>query len=128
MPFALVTLGLILIVSGARDTYKALGAQIVGDFTGSGNFTYWIASIGAVGAAGYIKPIQPLSRAFLALILLAMVLSNGGIFQQFTEALSAGPIEPTPDDTTTPTTQQSQPSLTSLATFGDLATTAAAAL
>lgn len=94
MPFALVFIGLVLIVSGAKDTYQQLGRQVVGDFTGPDNFTYWLAALGAVGAAGYVEPLRPFSRAFLGLILTAMVVRNGGVFDKFSEALAKGPLHP----------------------------------
>lgn len=94
MQFALVTIGLLMIVTGARDTYAAFGQQLVSDFTGEGNFTYWIAAIGALGALGAYAPLRGFSRAFIALVIVAMVLRNGGVFDKFTEALNMGPIAP----------------------------------
>lgn len=91
MPFALVLIGLALIISGAKDTHEELGKTLAGDFTGDQNFTKWAAAIGGVGAVGYVKALQPVSRIFLALIFLVMVLSNGGLFQKFVEALNKGP-------------------------------------
>jgi hypothetical protein len=98
MPFVLVLAGLLLIVTGAKGTYSQFGQQLSKDFTGDGNFTYWIASIGAVGSIGYIDALKEVSRLFLALILIAMVLSNRGVFQQFQNALKSGPskIESSP--------------------------------
>lgn len=88
MPFALVIIGLVMIVTGAKGTQNELSEQLVKDFTGEGNFLYWIVSIGAIGSLGYIKSIEPLSRAFMALIIIAMVIRNGGFFDKFTEALT----------------------------------------
>lgn len=91
MPFALVTIGLLLFVTGAKDTYKALGAQVASDFTGPGNFTYWLAAIGAMGALGYIEAFKPFSRAFMVLIIVSMVLANQGFFAKLTAAIKSGP-------------------------------------
>ncbi len=88
MPFALVIIGIIMIITGAKGTQDDLGNQLLKDFTGENNFMYWIVAIGGVGALGYIKPIQPFSRAFMALIIVAMVIRNGGFFDKFTEALT----------------------------------------
>lgn len=41
-----------------------------------------------IGALGYIKEIAPLSRAFLVLVVVVLFLKSGGVFQQFTAALS----------------------------------------
>jgi hypothetical protein len=94
MPFALVFIGLIMIVTGAKGTQSALGKQLVSDFTGPGNFFYWFASIGVIGAAGSIPGFKPFSRMFMTLIIVAMVLRNGGVFDKFMQALATGPIAP----------------------------------
>lgn len=94
MPFALITVGLILVITGARNTYADFGKALAADFTGPGNFTYWLASIGIVGALGYIEDLRVFSRAFMALILLSMILKNGGVFNKLTEALQQGPTTP----------------------------------
>lgn len=92
MPFALVIIGLVMIVTGSRDTYAAFGAQLRRDFTGPGNFTFWLASLGAVGTVGYIPRLKPLSVAFMSLIIVAMLLSNRGFFTKLQEALNHGPV------------------------------------
>ena len=94
MPFALIIVGLLLIVTGARDTYKQFGTMLVGDFTGEGNFTYWLAAFGALGALGYNDTLRPFARGFMALILISMVIRNGGFFDQFGKALKEGPTAP----------------------------------
>ncbi len=102
MPFALVFLGLVMVVSGAKNTYKQLGAELISDFTGEGNFIWWVVAIGAVGSIGYYKPAKGFSSAFMALIVVSMLLAQqkngaGGFFGQFTEALKSGPVSPTVD-------------------------------
>lgn len=99
MPFALVFVGLVLIVSGVRNTQSQLGQQIVGDFTGTGNFVFWLASLGAVGALGYVPALKKFSIAFMTLILIAMLLAQqkngkGGFFATFYNALQSGPVAP----------------------------------
>jgi len=96
VPFALVTIGLLLIITGAKNTYPQFGAQLRADFTGPGNFTYWLVALGAVGAVGYIPKLRNVSTAFLALILVGMIVRNGGIFDKLTEFLQQGPIAPQP--------------------------------
>lgn len=90
-----------MIVTGAKGTYAAFGSQLAGDFTGPGNFTYWVAAIGAVGAVGYVDALRTVSRLFLTLILISMVLANKGFFNQLTAALKSGPVAP-PAGTGTP--------------------------
>jgi hypothetical protein len=94
MPFALVTVGLILVITGVKDTYLAMGQLVKGDFVGKGNFLYWIAALGIVGSVGYVERLRGFANAFMALIIIAMVLKNGGVFSQFKAALASGPVSP----------------------------------
>ena len=96
MPYAFIVLGLLMIVTGARNTFRQFGAQVAGDFTGPGNFTYWIASLGGVGALGYVRVLRPFSIAFMTLIVIALILARQGLFPKLTEALAAGPKAPNP--------------------------------
>lgn len=91
MPFALVTIGLLLIVVGAKGTHKEFGREVASEFTGPNNFTWWIVSLGAVGSLGYVKQLRAFSTAFMALIVIAMVIANRGFFDQLTAALAKGP-------------------------------------
>lgn len=95
MPFALVLIGLIMIVTGSRNTYQEFGSELVADLTGDRNFVQWAVAIFMIGSVGYYRPAQPLSRAFLVLVLIAMVLANGGVFDKLTESLREGTKEPT---------------------------------
>lgn len=88
MPFALLTIGILLIITAYNNTQDVLASQLKKDFSGTTGFVYWIAAIFVVGALGYIKPLEPVSRAFLALILVVLFLTHQGVFQQFNAALS----------------------------------------
>lgn len=114
MPFALVTIGLIMVITGVRNTYADFGAQVRSDFTGAGNFTYWIASIGAVGALGYVDALRGFANLFMALIIIAMVLKNGGVFDKFKAALASGGTPPAQ----APSNAAASPSGTSSSAFG----------
>lgn len=94
MGFVLLIVGLLMIVTGARGTYAQFGSQLASDFTGQGNFTWWIVSVGAVGSIGYIDALRTFSRLFLTLILAAFLLSNRGFFANLTAALQHGPTPP----------------------------------
>lgn len=102
MALFLLIIGIILIVSAVKNTYGELLTLIWGDFTGAGNFSYWIVALFVVGAVGYVAKLKPLSDGLLILILLALILTRGspsfpggGFFQQFTQAIgttqSTGP-------------------------------------
>lgn len=97
MPFALVIFGLIFIVTGVKGTTKALGRQVVSDFSGPQSFLYWFIAIGAVGALGAVPAFKNFSRAFMTLIIVAMVIRNGGVFDKLIEAIKTGPIAPERD-------------------------------
>lgn len=93
MGYVLLLVGLVLTVAGVRDRQGQLYEQLGKDFSGPNSFVWWVVSIGAIGSLGYAPQLQGLSRAFLALVLIVLVLSNGTVFQQFTSALqgSANP-------------------------------------
>lgn len=94
MPFALTFAGLIMIVVGAQNTFRQFGTQLRKDFTGPGNFTWWIASLGAVGAVGYIPKLRPVALGFMTLIIIVLVIAAKGLFPKLTAALEAGPQAP----------------------------------
>lgn len=83
MPFAFAFIGLLIFIVGIRGTHREAIQLIRADFTGQGNFFTWIGAIMGIGALGYIKPIAPISRAFLSLVILVMFLSNEGFFARF---------------------------------------------
>lgn len=95
MPFILVTVGLIVFLTAINGTFGAFGNQLKADLTGPGNFTWWIAAVFVVGALGYIPTLEKFSRAFLALIIIGIVLANQGLFTKLTAALQNGPTAPT---------------------------------
>lgn len=99
MPFALLLAGLMMVITGAQNTYVAFGEQLRKDFTGPGNFTYWLASLGAVGAVGYIPKLRPISIAFMTLIVVVLFLSNKGVFAKASQALAQGPVAPAQSST-----------------------------
>jgi len=94
MAFALLIIGTILLVSTIRNTQDYLVKLIKIDFTGQGNFVYWVVAILIIGAVGYVQKLKPLSDGFLVLVLLVLFLKKGnpqgvggGFFAQFTQAL-----------------------------------------
>ena len=83
-----------MIITGVKGTYAQFGSQVASDFTGSQPFTYWVFAIIAVGALGYIDSLRTVSRLFLTLIIVVMVIANKGFFANLTDALKQGPIAP----------------------------------
>ena len=89
MPFALGFIGILLLVSGVRNTQGDLFTLLKNDFTGDQNFGYWVIAIGIVGAVGYSNRLRSVSHAFLLLLLIVLFLSNGGFFKKFTDQINS---------------------------------------
>jgi len=87
MPFALIIVGVVLLVSSVRNTQQDLYTLVKGDFTGPNNYLYWLVSILIIGALGYIEVLRPISRMFLALVIIVLFLSHGGVLEQFNAQL-----------------------------------------
>jgi hypothetical protein len=92
MPFALIITGIIMVVAAVRGTHVCLVNTVKGEFTGKGNFTYWVVAILILGLIGYSETLRPLSNGLLILILLALFLTRGrqGLFTNLTSALHIG--------------------------------------
>lgn len=97
MPFALIFAGALLIASGINGKSGQLFTLVKGDI--EGGYIYWMFSILVIGALGYSEDLKPLSRAFMALVLVVLVLkagnplknSGGGLFAQLQAGLAASP-------------------------------------
>jgi hypothetical protein len=103
MPFALLILGILLLVAGVRNTQDVLFALFKGDFVGQDNFIFWFLAIVLIGALGYIPKLKPISTAFLGLVIVVLFLkkgsssgTGGGFFAQFTQAISGTQNAATP--------------------------------
>lgn len=92
MPFALLFVGAVLLVAAVRGQTTQLFGLVKNDFTGKDNYMYWMASILIIGALGYFKPIAPLSRAFMGLLVIVLVLTNGGLFSKLNQQLFSGSL------------------------------------
>jgi hypothetical protein len=103
MGFVLLTIGLLMVITGARGTYAQFGSQIASEFQGNNSFTYQMIALGSIGALGYIPALQSFSRWVLALILLVILLrGQPGFIQQFNAAMSSGPKAPNATGAATP--------------------------
>lgn len=85
MPFALLIVGLLLVVSAVRNTSDDLLKLVKSDLTGKNNFSYWMISILIIGSIGYIPSMAKLSRSFLVLVIVTLFLSNNGFFDKFNQ-------------------------------------------
>lgn len=89
MPFLLAILAVVFLVTALRGTTTTLFGLIKADFSGSGNYIYWVISLLVIGSIGYVKKLQPVSDMFLALVLIVMMLANKGFFSQFMTAVKS---------------------------------------
>lgn len=94
MPFALIVIGVIILVAGIRGTHVQLGHQLAADFTGAGNFIYWLIAVGVIGLIGYVPGLDRFSKAFMVLLALSFILANRGFFNQFNAAIKSGTAAP----------------------------------
>lgn len=102
MPFVFGIVGVVFLVAGVRGTSDDLLKLLKGDLTGPNNYIYWMLSIFILGSLGYIQDFRALSRAFLVLVLVVLILyegdpkrSGGGFFKKFTDAMTqiTGPTQ-----------------------------------
>ena len=92
MPFAFAIVGIVFVIAGVRGTSATLLGLLKNDVAGDNSFFYWMLSIAILGALGYIEDFRPLSRAFMVLIIVVLVLAqdkqgHGGFFTKFQQAI-----------------------------------------
>lgn len=94
MPFALLFAGILLITVAIRNRQTEFVQLLRADFSGPGNFMYWVLALVVLGSIGYIPKARPVANLFIVLILIVLVLKRGnssgvggGVFQQLTQAL-----------------------------------------
>jgi|SRR5216684_4216624 len=83
MPLLFIGTGVIFLLTGIKGDGSELWQLIQGDFSGKNNFVYWLLSILVLGSLGYIEKLKDLSRLFVVLVLIVLLLDNKGFFAQF---------------------------------------------
>lgn len=86
MGWPLVIIGLILVIVGVRDETEAFNATLSEDIlgaSGNSNFLAFVIAIAVIGAIGGVKDLRGFSNAFMALIIIVLLLSNRGFFAEF---------------------------------------------
>ena len=95
MPYALIAIGVIMMVTGVQNTYSAMASQLQTDGVA---FLKWMIAFGVIGGVGYVQDLQNLSRMFMTLMIIAVLLSNSktglGFFGNLQNAINAGPVPP----------------------------------
>jgi hypothetical protein len=90
MQFVFMIIGIVFVIAGVRgkaDTPNGLIPLLHDDLIGKDNYIYWALSIIVVGAIGYSDDLKPISRSFMVLIIITLVLSNGGVFSKLNNEL-----------------------------------------
>lgn len=93
MAFVFIIVGAIVLIAGVKGTQSDLWTLLQKDFSpsqqqaGQHSFLAWFLAILVIGAVGYIQDLRPLSRAFMALVIIVLFLSNGGFFEQLNKEL-----------------------------------------
>jgi hypothetical protein len=108
MIIGLILLGILLLDTGFKGTQRELAQQLTNDLVGEQGFIGWIAAFGAIGALGYIPVLEKPSRYFIALMLVVIVLRNGGAFQNFKQALQDAAVKGPAVSKATPVTAADQ--------------------
>lgn len=84
MPVLFGLAGIILIIASVSNRLVAgnpsLMSLVKDDFTGDAPFWKWILAILLIGSIGYIPNLRPISRGFMALVILVFALNNQGFF------------------------------------------------
>lgn len=94
MPYALVILGVLLLVTAVRGTQGDLWALLKSEFSGTNSFVVWASAFLILGMIGYIKTVRPATDALMMLVLFALIVKNrGGFFDQFNQAIR-NPVAP----------------------------------
>ena len=76
MPIVFLVLGLILATAAVRGTHRELGELWKTQFTGPRSFTAIAFALLAISTLGTIEPLRPLARAFLALVIIVLIITN----------------------------------------------------
>jgi hypothetical protein len=93
MAFVFIIVGIVLLVAGVNNTQSDLFTLLQKDFSpsaqqqGQHSFLAWFVAILVIGTLGYVQDLRPFSRAFMALIIIVLLLSNGGFFSQINKEL-----------------------------------------
>jgi hypothetical protein len=73
MPFIFIGLGAVLVLVGLNGDPGQLYTLVSEDFTGKNNYVYWMVAILVLGSTGYIKGLEGLSKLFMFLVLVGLL-------------------------------------------------------
>lgn len=94
MAWGLIFIGVMFLIASARKKHDELYSLLKDDFTGEGNFFYWVLAIIILVAAGTFRPIRPVTDAFLGLVILVIILApyrdGKDLFAEFRSQIKEG--------------------------------------
>jgi hypothetical protein len=73
MPFILIIIGALLLISAVRNTYGDLATALEADVP---PYAKWALAIVGTGSLGYVPGMREISRWLLALVIIVIVLKN----------------------------------------------------
>lgn len=82
MPFALIVIAVILMISAYRDTQDELFNIIKDVFDASTGFKYWILASIILGFLASINEIKKPVNMFIILMMVVLVLRQKGLYQK----------------------------------------------
>ena len=99
MIFGLALMGLMLIAVALKGNEHELAQRLQTDMVGANGFIVWIFAILAIGAIGYVPALETVSNSLLALLMVVILLRNGGVWTQFQAALQqVSKVGPAPSE------------------------------
>jgi len=97
----LLFVGGALLLASVRGDPQQVGALVSRDFTGAKGFATFAAAFAVIGAIGFVPELKGVSRLFLVLMLVALIIgyqrSGGNLFKSLGEQWAA--ITATPPQT-----------------------------
>jgi hypothetical protein len=80
MAFLFLSAGIFFVIAGVRAQSANALKLLKGDLIGTDSYLVWIGAILLIGAIGYIDELKPIANSFLVLVVIVLLLSNGGFF------------------------------------------------
>jgi uncharacterized membrane protein YgcG len=90
MPLVAILAGLVMLDLAFRGTEHEFAQQAESDFGGS-SFLSWFGAVTILGAIGFFAPLRQLSNLAMALVIVVLVLRNGGLFAQLASVIDNPP-------------------------------------
>lgn len=88
MPLVLIIIGITLLYTEYNGTSSTLFTLVENDFTGPNSFEKYLLGLIVIGSIGYIPKVKPISDAFLALVIVVLLLKNQSFFSNLSSSLN----------------------------------------